>query len=204
MLPFIHRDISWLSFNFRVLQEAKDPAVPLLTYANALSVLRLLITVPCACSIWRGAWPLAALLFGIAVVTDFCDGIVARRRGEATPLGGLLDHSIDATFVTTTLAALALIGAVPMLLPPFVVAAFAQYVWDSKALTGAPLRASVLGRWNGVGYYVVVGTAVVKHALTLSWPSAAMIWAAAWLLVATTAASMCDRGIALWCIRRSR
>jgi polyphosphate kinase len=27
--PYIHRDISWLSFNYRVLQEAKDPAVPL-------------------------------------------------------------------------------------------------------------------------------------------------------------------------------
>ena len=27
--PYIHRDISWLSFNYRVLQEAKDPSVPL-------------------------------------------------------------------------------------------------------------------------------------------------------------------------------
>ncbi len=28
-LPYIHRDISWLSFNHRVLQEAMDPGVPL-------------------------------------------------------------------------------------------------------------------------------------------------------------------------------
>ena len=27
--PYIERDISWLSFNHRVLQEAKDPIVPL-------------------------------------------------------------------------------------------------------------------------------------------------------------------------------
>lgn len=26
---YIHRDLSWLSFNYRVLQEAKDPSVPL-------------------------------------------------------------------------------------------------------------------------------------------------------------------------------
>lgn len=38
MEPFIHRDISWLSFNYRVLQEAKDPAVPLLERLKFLAI----------------------------------------------------------------------------------------------------------------------------------------------------------------------
>jgi polyphosphate kinase len=37
-LPYTHRDISWLSFNYRVLQEAKDPAVPLLERLKFLAI----------------------------------------------------------------------------------------------------------------------------------------------------------------------
>lgn len=37
-LPVIHRDISWLSFNYRVLQEAKDPSVPLFERLKFLAI----------------------------------------------------------------------------------------------------------------------------------------------------------------------
>ncbi|NRA51079.1 MAG: polyphosphate kinase 1, partial [Phaeodactylibacter sp.] len=36
--PFLERDISWLSFNYRVLQEAKDPAVPLFERIKFLAI----------------------------------------------------------------------------------------------------------------------------------------------------------------------
>ncbi|MEZ4987787.1 MAG: polyphosphate kinase 1 [Saprospiraceae bacterium] len=37
-MPFIERDISWLSFNYRVLQEAKDPSVPLFERIKFLAI----------------------------------------------------------------------------------------------------------------------------------------------------------------------
>ncbi len=36
--PYVHRDISWLEFNYRVLQEAKDPTVPLLERLKFLAI----------------------------------------------------------------------------------------------------------------------------------------------------------------------
>ena len=36
--PYIHRDVSWLSFNYRVLQEAKDPTVPLFERIKFLAI----------------------------------------------------------------------------------------------------------------------------------------------------------------------
>ena len=37
-LPYIHRDISWLMFNYRVLQEAMDPEVPLFERIKFLAI----------------------------------------------------------------------------------------------------------------------------------------------------------------------
>jgi len=37
-MPYINRDISWLSFNYRVLQEAKDPSVPLFEKIKFLAI----------------------------------------------------------------------------------------------------------------------------------------------------------------------
>jgi phosphatidylglycerophosphate synthase len=174
------------------------------TWANALSALRLAIALPCAYAIVRAQWSVAGALFVVAVATDVFDGIVARRRNEASAFGGLVDHSIDAMYVTVTLAGLAMIGAVPIPLPALAITAFAQYVWDSEALTGAPLRASVLGRWNGIGYYALVGTATLKRTLGADWLPDGAVWGAGWTLVVTTLASMTDRALALWRVRRAR
>ncbi|MCG8588276.1 MAG: CDP-alcohol phosphatidyltransferase family protein, partial [Proteobacteria bacterium] len=168
-----------------------------LTLANGLTLGRLLAAPLCACAIAEGRFDAALLLFAFAVATDFADGPVARRRGEDSARGGLFDHLTDAIFAALGLAALAEVGEVPALLPWLVAAAFAQYTLDSRALSGAPLRASALGRWNGIAYFVLLGTPLVRDALGLAWPSAAYVQALGWALVATTLVSMADRGLAL-------
>lgn len=130
---------------------------------------------------------------GLAILTDFADGWVARRYQEVSPLGGLVDHSVDATFVTAGTATYAMLGVLPTPLAPLIVAAFLQYAIDSRAGMSRPLRASSLGRWNGIAYYVVVAVPLVRDTLGLGFPSPALLMGLGWVLVVSTLASMADR-----------
>lgn len=167
------------------------------TRANALTALRLALAPALAHAIAAGHAPLATALFFAAVATDLADGPVARRYGESSALGGLLDHGVDATLCVLGLAAHASLGVVPWALPPLVAIAFAQYVLDSKTLAGRPLRASALGRWNGIAYFVAVAVPIVRDTLGWSWPGPGLVWWLAAGLVATTLVSILDRLAAL-------
>ncbi len=170
----------------------------LATRANALTGVRLLLAPLLVWAICTGAAVLALACFVLAVGTDLADGRVARRFGEVSALGGFLDHATDALFVALGLAALAYAGIAPAPLPALVLGAFAQYALDSRVHAGRPLRASSLGRWNGIAYFVLLGIPVVRDGLTLGWPADALVRALGWALVATTCASMLDRFAARW------
>ena len=172
------------------------------TLANLFTLLRL-AAAPClALAVGRGATWAAGVLFWSAVASDFADGRIARRRGEASSLGGLLDHATDATFVSLGLFAFAWKDVMSVLLPILIVLAFAQYTVDSRALRGRPLRTSRLGRWNGIFYFVLLGTPITRDLLGLPWPGDALVSASAWILVGTTLASMVDRALALVALRK--
>jgi phosphatidylglycerophosphate synthase len=173
------------------------------TRANALTASRLVFgPLLVLALIERAVWP-AFAWFWLAVGSDLLDGRVARRYGEASALGGFLDHVTDAAFVSLGLAALALRGEAPALLPGAVALAFLQYTLDSRVIRGSAVRASALGRWNGIAYFVPIGTVVVRDALGLAWPAPQVVRWLGWALFVTTLLSMADRGRALLRTRRS-
>ena len=175
-------------------------ASPWLSPANLISLARLAIATPLSLyAVFTGRWMLAAGVFAAAVASDFLDGIVARRRQAVSALGGVLDHSADAIYVAVTLWAVAYteaqtrVDAVPGILPLFIVLAFLQYLLDSRALAGRPLRTSRLGRGNGIAYFVLAGVVLFREALGLDWlPVEAVYWAGLAILLSTMA-SMFDR-----------
>lgn len=173
-----------------------------LTLANLFTLLRFVAAPLLAWAVWRGAALTAGALFWGAVASDFADGRIARSRGEASSLGGLLDHATDATCVSLGLLAVAAKGPLTFLLPLLIALAFAQYAGDSRALKGRPLRTSWLGRWNGIAYFALLGTPVTRDFLGFRWPTDRLVAAIGWILVVTTLASMADRAYVLVGVHR--
>ncbi len=179
------------------------PAGRWLTYANALTLLRLALAPACALSLCDGLSSRALVCFALAAASDLADGRVARRRGEASARGALLDHATDAIFVSAGLAALAADGRIPALLPALILLAFAQYALDSRALAGQRLRASFLGRCNGIAYYALLGALISADVFELTWPGPLTALALGWGLVASTLVSMAVRAQAWRLSRRA-
>jgi phosphatidylglycerophosphate synthase len=163
--------------------------------ANALTAVRLLLVVPFAFFMTRGGVRFAvfALVAWVAaLITDFLDGPIARRRGTVTALSGTFDHTTDFLFVTSGLFAGAFRGVFPWILPVLIVAAFAQYVIDSYWIhRQTKLRGSNLGRHNGILYFVPscmdilirLGVRFLQPLLTIL----------VWMLVLSTLVSMGQR-----------
>jgi CDP-diacylglycerol--glycerol-3-phosphate 3-phosphatidyltransferase len=83
---------------------------------NLLAVTRLILTPVVMVLILqspgnRGVATTAAVVFGIAALTDFADGYLARRWRITTALGGFLDTVADKVLVAGALIALVDIGA---------------------------------------------------------------------------------------------
>ncbi len=164
-----------------------------LTRANGLTLIRLIAAPVLAIAISSGSAPIATVVFALAVTTDIADGIVARRYGEASALGRLIDHSTDAIFVSVGTAALACAGELPVLLPTLIAASFVHYALDARNPRADGPRPSSLGRWNGIAYFVVLGVPIVRDTLGLPWPDPPFVNLLGWLLVVSTLVSIVDR-----------
>ena len=80
-----------------------------LNLANILTLFRIAAipaVVICFYSPLPNARPIAAILFGIAAVTDFIDGWVARRYGQSSRFGEFLDPVADKLMVAIVLVML--------------------------------------------------------------------------------------------------
>ncbi|HEX7805450.1 MAG TPA: CDP-diacylglycerol--glycerol-3-phosphate 3-phosphatidyltransferase [Cellulomonas sp.] len=93
------------------------PTVPSrLNLANAVTVLRIAMVPFFAVALMADGghtvrWRLVAtVIFAVAAATDRVDGLIARRSGQVTDLGKLLDPIADKLLVGTALVLLSVLG----------------------------------------------------------------------------------------------
>lgn len=81
-----------------------------LTAANQLTLLRLLLVPVLVLCMLYGLPGWALLVFVVAGATDLFDGLIARRTGHLTTLGAWLDPMADKVLLVTTFVMLTLPG----------------------------------------------------------------------------------------------
>ena len=84
-----------------------------LTVPNAISFVRLLLVPVFAVLLATGSDGWAILVLAVSGASDWLDGVLARRLGQVSRLGQLLDPAADRLFIIVTLVALAWRDVVP-------------------------------------------------------------------------------------------
>jgi cardiolipin synthase (CMP-forming) len=92
-----------------------DPVVSdrIFTLANLISVIRLMAIPVFLYLVIQDQLLIAFVLLVAAVLTDFVDGMVARRMNQITKLGQFLDPFADRLFIAAAAVALAIQDVVP-------------------------------------------------------------------------------------------
>ena len=83
------------------------------TLPNVLSLIRLALVPVFLVLVILGHDVSALIVLVVSSVTDYLDGILARRLNQVTRLGQLLDPAADRLFIFATLIGLAIRGIVP-------------------------------------------------------------------------------------------
>jgi CDP-diacylglycerol---glycerol-3-phosphate 3-phosphatidyltransferase len=83
-----------------------------LSLANQLTLIRLVAVVPVMGALYlpfEWARPVAVVLYAAAILTDYFDGIIARRNNEVTGFGKLMDSIADKALIVSLFFALVVI-----------------------------------------------------------------------------------------------
>lgn len=123
-----------------------------------------------------------AILYGAAALLDNVDGRVARRRGEASPLGAHFDEAMDALGLLVAPAVAVAWGRLP---PWYLVLGAAYYVFRAglalRARVGLPLHLDRVARRPLTRTFAGLQMVLVAAALTpvlrpeITWAAATML-----------------------------
>jgi CDP-diacylglycerol--glycerol-3-phosphate 3-phosphatidyltransferase len=133
----------------------------------------------------------AAILFGAAALTDWLDGLIARRRRQVTVLGKLLDPVADKLLVSAALISLVQVGRVEAWIVVVIIGReFAiTGLRGVSAAQGMVVGASDLGKYKTFAQYLAITLLILEKNVPSGleaeyvYLSRGMLWAALTLTV---------------------
>ncbi len=160
----------------------RPPNLLKLNLPNALTLLRIFLVpflVVVLLTKFEGREIVALAIFLTATVTDFLDGWLARRRGEITTLGTLLDPIADKLLISAAFISLVEVGLVPAWIAVVVVAReFA--VTGLRAIAadqGVIIAASAWGKLKMASQITAVSLLILSERYdVLAAPGRAALW----------------------------
>jgi CDP-diacylglycerol--glycerol-3-phosphate 3-phosphatidyltransferase len=165
-----------------------------LNWPNAITLSRFVLSLVLFVLIWLdGYWQTSAVVFIIAALTDFLDGYLARKYGQVTVLGRILDPFVDKIIIC---------GSFIFLLawPKSGVTAWVTFVIVAREMFITQLRAFLEQRgtdfsakWSGKIKMVVQCAAVPLCLLSLS-----RDFIESWKSFSTEATLLLLRDVTIW------
>lgn len=179
---------------------AERPAT-LTTLPNLLGLARIAATpvvLALALAGWPGAGLAAAIIFALAAITDYLDGVIARARGQVSAMGVFLDLAADKILVAGTLVVLVELDLLPtwiaatILIREFVVQGVRQWAAAEDLVIAARGLGKAKTALTLLGIFVLL---LARDALTdgpLAELSSAPVLTTVgfWLMVAATAVTI--------------
>ena len=153
------------------------------TVPNVLSFLRLLLIPVFLVLLVLGEYGWAVLVVAVSSLTDFVDGYVARRFGQISRLGQLLDPAADRLFILTTLLGLAWVGVLPWWFIAVIIGRDVLLAVLGVVLANhryGPLPVHHLGKMGTFAILFAMPVLLLAHAVPVTaWAALPIGWAAA-------------------------
>ena len=152
-----------------------------LTVPNLISLARIaLIPVFWSLIVDEDTTAWGIVLFGFVVATDWVDGTIARRTGQVSELGKVLDPLADRLAIAAGLIALVVRGAFPLWAAALILVRDVLVLAAGAVLAGRGLRIDV--RWIGkvATFTLMIAIPGVAWGTLGLWPAAAAL-AIGWL-----------------------
>lgn len=144
--------------------------------ADRLTILRLVLVVPLLVLLTDHRYWAALALYVVCVLTDAVDGVIARRRGQTTEFGAVMDPAADIVSTAGVFGALLAIGLVPGWVLVILGVRYGMLIVGSAFLSvlAGPIRfrATAVGKIVGVLQAVIAIIIIVLAASGSSWQQA--------------------------------